>query len=129
MAEPLFLPELHPYQLSCSKTLDILQVNPKTGLQESDARSRLADWGPNELPEEPPEPAWKKFIAQFRDPLTLLLLIATVISFVACVAFLASSFTSLATTMNPSPYSPACIASSEAFSISTLSWEAMSKIR
>jgi Ca2+-transporting ATPase len=83
MAEPLLFPELHPYRLTCTKTLDILQVNPKTGLPERDASKRLADYGPNELPAEPPEPAWKKFLAQFRDPLTLLLLIATVISFVA----------------------------------------------
>jgi Ca2+-transporting ATPase len=33
----------------------------------------------------PPVPAWRKFLAQFHEPLTILLLIATVISFVAWI--------------------------------------------
>src|SRR5262249_19077547 len=36
--------------------------------------------GRNELAAEPPVPAWRRFLAQFRDVLVILLLIATVVS-------------------------------------------------
>ncbi len=83
MSEPLLFPELLPYRLTCAHALDILDVDPKQGLDDHEAEQRRERYGANELPEEPPEPAWKKFLAQFRDPLTLLLLVATVISFIA----------------------------------------------
>jgi Ca2+-transporting ATPase len=53
------------------------------GLAAADARARLERLGPNELPAKPPVPAWRRFLAQFRDILTILLVIATVVSFVA----------------------------------------------
>ncbi len=50
------------------------------GLTASEAQARLARAGPNRLASQPPVPAWRKFLAQFRDPLVLLLLAATAIS-------------------------------------------------
>jgi len=41
---------------------------------------RLARYGPNELTAHRSAPGWKKFLAQFADPLVLLLLVATAIS-------------------------------------------------
>ncbi|MEI7772023.1 MAG: cation-translocating P-type ATPase, partial [Chloroflexales bacterium] len=60
-----------------------LGVSPASGLSAADAAGRLARHGRNELPAPPPAPAWLRFLAQFRDPLTGLLLVATMISFVA----------------------------------------------
>ena len=50
------------------------------GLGDVEARRRLARDGPNELKGEPPVPAWRRFVAQFRSVLVLLLLAATAIS-------------------------------------------------
>lgn len=51
-----------------------------SGLTTLEAQSRLQDYGCNTLPSVPPIPAWQRFLAQFRDPLTPLLLAATAIS-------------------------------------------------
>lgn len=50
------------------------------GLGQAEARARLERHGRNELTAEKPLPAWRKFLAQFRDVLVILLLIATAIS-------------------------------------------------
>ena len=50
------------------------------GLSGAEAARRLAEDGPNELPSTPPPLAWKRLLAQFRDPLVYLLLGAIVIS-------------------------------------------------
>ncbi|HNS73325.1 MAG TPA: HAD-IC family P-type ATPase, partial [bacterium] len=83
MADPrLFSAEL-PYRQRCTRILELLNVEPKSGLGAAEAQQRSEKYGPNELPQEPPVPKWKKFFAQFTDPLTILLLVATVISFIA----------------------------------------------
>jgi Ca2+-transporting ATPase len=50
------------------------------GLSEGVARTRLERFGRNELTAEKPVPAWRKFVAQFKDALVILLLLATAIS-------------------------------------------------
>ncbi|WP_410965900.1 cation-transporting P-type ATPase, partial [Salmonella sp. SAL4438] len=50
------------------------------GLAATEARARLAQHGRNQLAAERPVAAWRKFLAQFRDVLVVLLLIATAIS-------------------------------------------------
>ena len=57
-----------------------LATDGAAGLTEHEARARLARYGRNELRSEKPTPAWRKFLAQFRDVLVVLLLIATAIS-------------------------------------------------
>jgi P-type Ca2+ transporter type 2C len=57
-----------------------LDTDPRRGLSETDARSRLHRDGRNELAAEKPVPAWRKFLAQFANVLVILLLIATAIS-------------------------------------------------
>lgn len=44
------------------------------GLSEVEALKRLSDYGQNEIPHDPPEPIWLRFIGQFKEPLILLLL-------------------------------------------------------
>ncbi|NTU83642.1 MAG: HAD-IC family P-type ATPase, partial [Chloroflexales bacterium] len=71
------------YRTTVADVLAGLAVDQARGLATSEAGERLARHGRNELPEPPPTPAWLRFLAQFRDPLTGLLLAATVISFIA----------------------------------------------
>ena len=58
-----------------------LSTSAKTGLSPSDAEGRLLRYGPNELPQEEPEPLWLRFIKQFKETLILLLLGSAVVSF------------------------------------------------
>ncbi|WP_460171235.1 cation-translocating P-type ATPase [Thermus sp. FJN-A] len=46
------------------------------GLSSEEARRRLSEYGPNALPEKPPEPLWRKFLRQFQNPLVYILLFA-----------------------------------------------------
>ena len=50
------------------------------GLTDEEAARRLTEVGRNELAAEPPVPAWRRFLAQFRDVLVILLLVATAVS-------------------------------------------------
>jgi len=83
MSSALFSPEKPPYRQTCTAVLTTLEVDAKSGLSSEQIGQRLQRHGANELPQPPSEPKWKKFLAQFKDPLTVLLLIATVISFIA----------------------------------------------
>jgi P-type Ca2+ transporter type 2C len=62
--------------------LAALGSDSQHGLSEDDARSRLVQYGANELLSAPAIPAWRRFVRQFEDVLVILLLIATVISVV-----------------------------------------------
>ncbi len=55
-------------------------VDPQRGLAQAEAEARLARHGRNELAAEKPVPAWKRLLAQFQGPLTLLLIVATAVS-------------------------------------------------
>jgi Ca2+-transporting ATPase len=52
------------------------------GLSGSSATERLESFGQNRLAETPPTPAWKRFLAQFSNLLTIILIAAAVISLV-----------------------------------------------
>ena len=52
---------------------------PHAGLTTDEARRRLDAHGPNALPETPPEPAWRRFVRQFKSPLIYILLFALVV--------------------------------------------------
>ncbi len=62
-----------------------LGVDPGRGLSAAEAAARLAAHGPNELTGTPPTPWWRRLVAQFTDPLIVLLLVAVAISLVAWV--------------------------------------------
>ncbi|HEY6559577.1 MAG TPA: cation-translocating P-type ATPase [Polyangiaceae bacterium] len=69
-----------PYRQTADQTLAALGSDATTGLTDDEARARLDRYGKNELAAETPVPGWKKFLAQFQNPLVILLLIATAIS-------------------------------------------------
>ncbi|MGP4114318.1 cation-translocating P-type ATPase [Streptomyces sp. 4N509B] len=52
------------------------------GLSLAEARRRLAEHGPNAIPEWPRPPLWRRMLTQLRDPMILLLLAATVLTVV-----------------------------------------------
>ena len=72
--------QVAPYQQPVDAVLAVLSTDAQSGLSQGEAQARLERDGRNELMAEKPVPAWRKFLAQFRDVLVILLLIATVIS-------------------------------------------------
>ena len=62
-----------------------LRTDARTGLTSAEAAVRLEHYGPNRLDAATAVPAWRRFLAQFEDPLIYLLLGAVVVSFVAWV--------------------------------------------
>lgn len=59
-----------------------LQTSLTHGLASTEALSRLQDFGPNEIPHEPPEPLWLRFLKQFQEPLIILLLVSAFASII-----------------------------------------------
>lgn len=49
-----------------------------TGLTQAEAARRLAEFGPNAIPESAPLPLWRRLVRQFRGPLNFVLLFALV---------------------------------------------------
>jgi Ca2+-transporting ATPase len=78
--QPVPLPEAASYRQSADEVLARLATDARVGLSASEATARLKRYGSNELSAEAPVPAWRKFLAQFYDPLVILLLAATAIS-------------------------------------------------
>ncbi len=68
------------HRLHASELVVTLRTDERRGLADEDARGRLTQHGPNELPAEEPVPAWRRFLAQFQDVLVVLLLVATGLS-------------------------------------------------
>ncbi len=59
-----------------------LEVDPAVGLSAKQAAERLAEHGPNALPEEKSKPGWRRFIDQYRTYMQLILVGAAIVSFV-----------------------------------------------
>lgn len=55
-------------------------TDPVRGLEAADVARRLAEHGPNALPEPPPKPAWRTFARQFKSPLIYILFVAAVLA-------------------------------------------------
>ena len=77
------LHDVDPSLTEANEVAKALDVDTNTGLSSAEAQRRLVKFGPNQLASAPPVPKWKKFLAQFQDPLVYLLLAATVISLIA----------------------------------------------
>jgi len=72
---------LPPYRRPTAEILVALGTDPGQGLSSEAVPALLARHGRNELPAEPPVPSWRRFLRQFQDALTILLLLATLVSF------------------------------------------------
>jgi magnesium-transporting ATPase (P-type) len=55
-------------------------TDPARGLEAAAVAKRLAEHGPNALPEPPPKAAWRAFVRQFRSPLIYILFVAAVLA-------------------------------------------------
>lgn len=79
------VPEFRPHEVSVAEVAAVYGADLGEGLCTSAAVARLAEFGSNELTAEPVVPGWRRFAAQFRDALVILLLIAAGISAVVWV--------------------------------------------
>ncbi len=65
-----------PHATAPGELLAALRVEAGRGLTLAEAQARLAEWGPNALPETQRRPLWRMFLTQFQSPLIYILLVA-----------------------------------------------------
>ncbi len=83
---PLTGPDLvAPWTREAAALAGELGTDLDHGLTSAEAAARVDRYGPNELDSEEAVPAWRKFLAQFSDPLVLLLIVAILVSLVVWV--------------------------------------------
>ncbi len=75
-----------PWLIDPDDVAGALGTDLASGLSPEEAARRLAEHGPNELRADPPVPTWRRLLAQLRDPLVVLLLVAVVVSVGAWLA-------------------------------------------
>src|SRR5499433_4144762 len=63
------------YTLSAEEAAAHMGVNPDRGLDTDEVARRLAEYGPNELPTEPPPSVWVVARGQLSNPMNIMLLI------------------------------------------------------
>ncbi len=78
MQRPCFIAD--PHQLGVAELVGRLGTDPGRGLTLAEVQRRLAEHGPNELPDEAPKPWWRILLRQFASPLIYILFVASVIS-------------------------------------------------
>jgi Ca2+-transporting ATPase len=70
-----------PYALSAQDVTAQLGVDAEQGLTAAEVDRRLAEYGPNELPQEPPPSVWMIARGQLANPMNIMLLLVVVASF------------------------------------------------
>ncbi len=78
--EPATTPRLAWHHAPASEAATHWKTSLTDGLDDKEAATRLGRLGPNKLPEAPPEPLWKKILAQISDFTVLALLGAAAIA-------------------------------------------------
>jgi len=68
------------YQQSPQQVIEILKSDPKSGLTQAEAKTRLAQYGPNELVERGKKSPWVIFFNQFKEVMVIVLIIAALVS-------------------------------------------------
>ncbi len=68
------------HALTPDEALARQQVDPEAGLSTAEVESRRASFGPNKFAEAAREPAWQRFLRQYRDPMQIVLLVAGIVS-------------------------------------------------
>ena len=61
------------------EVLSVLDANPN-GLTQSEIHTRMQKYGPNQLDQPEPTPAFIRFLSQYNDPLNYLLITAALIA-------------------------------------------------
>lgn len=69
-----------PWTLNGKALERAFETDGASGLDKSEAAARLAEFGPNELPDPPKKSTWELIMEQFDDPLVKILLIAAAVS-------------------------------------------------
>ena len=69
------------YALSAQEAARAMSVDPDQGLGAGEVQHRLAEYGPNELPTEPPPSMWVVARGQLANPMNIMLLIVCAASF------------------------------------------------
>ena len=72
-------PPLPPHAQGIEQVARALGTDATAGLTTAVAKQRLAEYGPNELAQAPPEPWWRRLGRQFADLLIWVLIAAAVI--------------------------------------------------
>ena len=75
---------MKPYLKTCEETLKALD-STQTGLNPSEAASRLEKVGPNKLREAQKVSLLSRFLGQLKDPMTLVLIAAAIVSAVTAI--------------------------------------------
>ena len=73
-------PERAWYALNAGDAARLLQTDPAAGLTTGEAGRRLAEYGPNAIPKEPPPSRWSIALAQLADPMNIMLVAVAIIS-------------------------------------------------
>ncbi len=68
------------HALGVQEAIQALQTDGQAGLTSAEAKRRLAEYGPNELEEEPPPTFWERLWNQLTDFVVIILLVAAVVS-------------------------------------------------
>ncbi|MFD7394395.1 cation-translocating P-type ATPase [Streptomyces virginiae] len=68
------------YMRSPEEVVAAFDVDPAVGLSAARAAELLAAHGPNALPEEQRTPAWRRFLAQYRSYMQIVLVAAAIVS-------------------------------------------------
>ena len=75
------------YALSPQDVTTQMGVDADTGLTVAEVERRLAEYGPNELPTEPPPSMWAVAREQLANPMNIMLLIAAAVCIVLALGF------------------------------------------
>lgn len=70
------------YAMPVEAVVDVLSTDATAGLSQADHAARLAQYGPNSLREQSAPSVWQVALGQFRDPMTLMLVVVAGVSFV-----------------------------------------------
>lgn len=69
-----------PHSRTLADLLSELSVDPERGLTDADVDERRRRFGPNQLAESPPPPAWRRFAAQLQELVIWILIAAAVVA-------------------------------------------------
>jgi len=78
--ENMWLNDLQPSALSVEEVCQVLQSDEERGLSAQQVAERVKSFGYNDFKVSEPDPIWRKYLQQFKDPLIMLLLASAVVS-------------------------------------------------